>query len=491
MSEGRCSPRLLLGNPNEGQAAARRRLATRQPGCSLHGRIGASARPLVPVRASSQRPKTKPAVNVPVRLRQRTKPEAQDGTVATSEPPETASRSSFQPVGATESSAAETGTAFDNSSFFDKKGVQDHCKDTCARREKSQQEDSEATLPQVFQDNAASEKAAFEKLKQEREAAFEKRMKELEAREANFRELMEQVQECLSCVMCFEQLCLPVSLNCGHAFCGSCISNYCQSLQYPILMKCPICRAQRVGQPSPALALDSICQILADKEQSARRVRQADANVSSTGQKFITRFDDAQSAAPSSRASSQEATPVDLIASLPIEAQLPARDALASSQESMLVDPAALPQSEAQLPGGDALAALQESIPADEELQNMVAMVLGLEQSALASTSGLTALMEEYAARHQIHQMLGISAEVDYSHQMSQEMLGIRENIYSDILAFMTPPRSPPRATGPAPNSPPLGEPPGGPPVARQTHPDGLNRGFVRSVVERLNRASD
>lgn len=90
-------------------------------------------------------------------------------------------------------------------------------------------------------------------------------------REAVLSSKMESVRELLECSICFQPLCWPVSLCCGHTFCSACVAKWEKSAERSRkVVTCPICRAP-AGSPMPTRALNDVCRAVQDEETAERR----------------------------------------------------------------------------------------------------------------------------------------------------------------------------------------------------------------------------
>lgn len=90
-------------------------------------------------------------------------------------------------------------------------------------------------------------------------------------REAVLSSKIEVVRELLECSICFQPLCWPVSLRCGHTFCSACVAKWEKSAERSRkVVTCPICRAP-AGSPMPTRALNDVCRAVQDEETAERR----------------------------------------------------------------------------------------------------------------------------------------------------------------------------------------------------------------------------
>jgi hypothetical protein len=85
------------------------------------------------------------------------------------------------------------------------------------------------------------------------------------------------LEEALTCSVCSKVIFDPVTLDCGHAFCRTCIASWFQSLG---AQKCPRCRAQHPGKPKPAPVLNQAIELWAARlplaRWQAREIQQAE-----------------------------------------------------------------------------------------------------------------------------------------------------------------------------------------------------------------------
>lgn len=101
---------------------------------------------------------------------------------------------------------------------------------------------------------------------------------EARQREAAMSSKMSELQDLVTCGVCFLPLCWPVQLSCGHCFCSSCITQWEDvTVKSGKALTCPSCRAP-AGLQTPARALADICRVLEDPCAERRRTVEEEAH---------------------------------------------------------------------------------------------------------------------------------------------------------------------------------------------------------------------
>ena len=87
-------------------------------------------------------------------------------------------------------------------------------------------------------------------------------------------ELAEEVEKALECSTCMGLMFEPVTLACGHSFCGSCLVSWMRTGQ----RLCPLCRfpVPPAQQPRTSYALAQLCRRLFPQEYGRREQEVAD-----------------------------------------------------------------------------------------------------------------------------------------------------------------------------------------------------------------------
>jgi len=87
-------------------------------------------------------------------------------------------------------------------------------------------------------------------------------------------QLVQTVREHIECGVCLLPFCWPVSLDCGHSFCRTCIEDWeLREAGKAQQLTCPTCRAP-ARSARPAHALHNVCVALEDPTSACRRTQE-------------------------------------------------------------------------------------------------------------------------------------------------------------------------------------------------------------------------
>lgn len=93
-------------------------------------------------------------------------------------------------------------------------------------------------------------------------------------REALQEQVVQRVREQIECGVCLLPFCWPVTLDCGHSFCRSCIADWENKQRgQGTQSTCPACRAA-VRSSRPAHALHNVCVAFEDPTAACRRTQE-------------------------------------------------------------------------------------------------------------------------------------------------------------------------------------------------------------------------